>query len=541
MQNCGLKEGGCPQKQESPPPPTMASGHTTLNLEDELNCPLCLQLFSDPVILDCGHDFCRLCILKFWDNQNRETCPECGQVFQDKTLKSNRALGKLVKKSRNHTLNLKLKGTKPYCIEHEEELKLFCETDRKLICVMCLDRRDGRSHKAHNFMLINEAVEIYKEKMRVSLNNLKQKKSYYQDFEVKQQEKITEIKDQSSKLQTHITSEFTKMRSVLEEKQQNMFTDLSTQESEVLSKMEINLRKIQDNLNRTQHVLSNVQKRLDYQDIYTMLKEPPLDEKSAEDDYQPTITEGNLPIGVFQGPVQYRVWKQVIDVIIPDYKYAGCSEPASNPTSRTDASEDTPRKRSIIYSTEEHNRKSPKSLTLNANTAHPRLVLSEDLTVVTYGDVKQEVKEMPERFDTCVCVLGSEGFTSGKHYWEVQVGSKTEWDLGVVKESISRKGHTTATPETGYWIVWLRNGTEYKATTVPRTRLTVPRKPRAIGVYLDYEGGQVSFYNVDNMSHLYTFIDTFSERLFSYFSPGINDDGENSEPLRILPIKCHDE
>ncbi|XP_038673056.1 zinc-binding protein A33-like isoform X2 [Scyliorhinus canicula] len=501
MQNCGLKEGGCPQKQESPPPPTMASGHTTLNLEDELNCPLCLQLFSDPVILDCGHDFCRLCILKFWDNQNRETCPECGQVFQDKTLKSNRALGKLVKKSRNHTLNLKLKGTKPYCIEHEEELKLFCETDRKLICVMCLDRRDGRSHKAHNFMLINEAVEIYKEKMRVSLNNLKQKKSYYQDFEVKQQEKITEIKDQSSKLQTHITSEFTKMRSVLEEKQQNMFTDLSTQESEVLSKMEINLRKIQDNLNRTQHVLSNVQKRLDYQDIYTMLKEPPLDEKSAEDDYQPTITEGNLPIGVFQGPVQYRVWKQVIDVIIP----------------------------------------APKSLTLNANTAHPRLVLSEDLTVVTYGDVKQEVKEMPERFDTCVCVLGSEGFTSGKHYWEVQVGSKTEWDLGVVKESISRKGHTTATPETGYWIVWLRNGTEYKATTVPRTRLTVPRKPRAIGVYLDYEGGQVSFYNVDNMSHLYTFIDTFSERLFSYFSPGINDDGENSEPLRILPIKCHDE
>ncbi|GCB72597.1 hypothetical protein scyTo_0002078 [Scyliorhinus torazame] len=477
MQNCGLKEGGCPQKQE-PPPPTMASGHTTLNLEDELNCPLCLQLFSDPVILDCGHDFCRQCILKFWDNQNRETCPECGQVFQDKTLKSNRALGKLVKKSRNHTLNLKLKGAKPYCIDHEEELKLFCETDRKLICVMCLDRRDGRSHKAHNFMLINEAVEIYK--------------------------------DQSNKLQTHITTEFTKMRSVLDEKQQNLFTDLSTQENLVLSKMEVNLRKIQDNLTRTQQLLSNVQKRLDYQDIYAMLKEPPFDEKRygtffteipTEDDYQPTITEGNLPIGIFQGPVQYRVWKQVIDVISP----------------------------------------APRYLTLNANTAHPRLLLSEDLTVVTYGDVKQEVKDNPERFDTCVCVLGSEAFTSGKHYWEVQVGSKTEWDLGVVKESIGRKGHTTATPESGYWIVWLRNGNEYKATTVPRTRLTVPRKPLAIGVYLDYEGGQVSFYNVDNMSHLYTFIDTFSGRLFPYFSPGINDDGENSEPLRILRIKCHDE
>ncbi|XP_048472620.1 zinc-binding protein A33-like [Rhincodon typus] len=475
----------------------MASGHTTLKLEDELNCPLCLQLYVDPVMLDCGHDFCRHCVMKYWENENQTACPECGQLFPDRTLKANRALGKLVKKSRNHSLKLKVKGNKPYCIEHEEELKLFCETDKKLICVMCLDRRDGRSHKAHNFMLINEAVEIYKEKMKLSLNSLKQKKSYYQEFEFKQQEKITEIKDQSNKLQNHITTEFSKMRSVLDEKQQNLFSDLTTQENDVLTRMESNLRKIQDNLNRTQQMLSNVQKRLDYQDVYAMLKDPPLDEKSAEDDYQPTIAEGNLPIGIFQGPVQYKVWKQVIDVI--------------NPV--------------------------PTYLTLNANSAHPRLLLSEDLTVVTYGDVKQEVRDNPERFDTCVCVLGSEAFTSGKHYWEVQVGSKTEWDLGVVKESINRKGHTTATPDSGYWIVWLRNGNEYKATTVPRTRLNVARKPRAIGVYLDYEGGQVSFYNVDDMSHLYTFIDTFTGKLFPYFSPGINDDGENSEPLRILPLE----
>ncbi|XP_067864993.1 E3 ubiquitin-protein ligase TRIM69-like [Heterodontus francisci] len=224
-----------------------------------------------------------------------------------------------------------------------------------------------------------------------------------------------------------------------------------------------------------------------------------------------------------------------IGFVTKDYKYAGCNEPASNPTSRTDASEETPRKRSFKNSTEENKRKSPAYLTLNPNTAHPRLLLSDDLTIVTYGDVKQDVPDNSERFDTCVCVLGSEAFASGKHYWEVQVGTKTEWDVGVVKESISRKGHTTATPDSGYWIVWLRNGNEYKATTVPRTRLNVPVKPRAIGVYLDYEAGQVSFYNVDNMSHLYTFIDTFTERLFPYFSPGINDDGENSEPLKVLP------
>ncbi|XP_051899455.1 zinc-binding protein A33-like [Pristis pectinata] len=479
----------------------MASGHSTLSLEDELNCPLCRQLYSDPVILDCGHNFCRECISKKWEAEKLARCPECGQTFRDSSLKSNRALGKLVKKSRNISLNLKVKGNKPYCIDHEEELKLFCETDKKLICVMCLDRRDGRSHKAHNFMLINEAVEIYKDKLKVSLNTLKQKKNYYQEFETKQQEKITEIKDQSNKLQNHITSEFSKIRTVLDEKQQSLFSDLTAQENDVLTRMETNLRKIQDNLNRTQQMLSNVQKRLENQDVYAMLKEAPLDDKSTEDDYHPTIMEGNLPVGIFQGPVQYRVWKEVVDVISPV----------------------------------------PAYLTLNPSTAHPRLLLSEDLTVVSYGDVKQDVPDNPERFDTCVCVLGSEAFSSGKHYWEVQVGSKTEWDVGVVKESISRKGHTTATPDAGYWIVWLRNGNEYKATTVPRTRLNVTVKPKAIGVYLDYEGGQVSFYNVDNMTHLYSFLDTFSERLFPYFSPGINDDGDNSEPLKVLPVRCHDE
>ncbi|XP_078271744.1 nuclear factor 7, brain-like [Rhinoraja longicauda] len=250
----------------------MASGHSTLSLEDELNCPLCLELYSDPVILDCGHDFCRDCIAKKWDGETEARCPECGQVFPEKTFKANRALGKLVKKSRNISLNLKVKGNRPFCLDHEEELKLFCETDKKLICVVCLDRRDGRSHKAHNFMLINEAVEIYKDKMKMNLNALKQKKNYYQEFEDKQQEKISEIKDQSNKLQSHITTEFTKLRSVLDEKQKGLFNDLLSQESDVLLKMEMNLRRIQDNLTLTQQTLSNVQKRLEHQDVYTLLK-----------------------------------------------------------------------------------------------------------------------------------------------------------------------------------------------------------------------------------------------------------------------------
>nr|XP_014352009.1 PREDICTED: zinc-binding protein A33-like [Latimeria chalumnae] len=175
-------------------------------------------------------------------------------------------------------------------------------------------------------------------------------------------------------------------------------------------------------------------------------------------------------------------------------------------------------------------------VTLDPNTAHPDLILSEDLKIVSLGDKQQHVPDRPERFDTYVCVLGSEGFTSGRHYWEVEVEGKTGWDLGVVRESINRKGWITRRPVKGYWFLWFRNGTEYKALTYPRTNLTLSVKPHKIGVYLDYEGGRVSFYNVDDKSLIYTFNDKYTEKIFPFFSPHLRDVDKNDKPLRVCPL-----
>uniref|UniRef100_A0A674K2X3 Butyrophilin subfamily 1 member A1 n=1 Tax=Terrapene triunguis TaxID=2587831 RepID=A0A674K2X3_9SAUR len=161
---------------------------------------------------------------------------------------------------------------------------------------------------------------------------------------------------------------------------------------------------------------------------------------------------------------------------------------------------------------------SPVDVTLDPDTANPYLVLSEDRKSVRRGDTRQDLPDNPERFDTYPEVLGTEGFAGGRRYWEVEVGDKIEWDLGVCRESVSRKGQVTATPQDGFWIMGLYDG-EYKAFTSPPTPLPVSIRPSRVGIFLDYEAGEVSFYNVTDRSHLFTFNRTFSGMLRPYFYP----------------------
>ncbi|XP_053902734.1 butyrophilin subfamily 1 member A1-like [Malaclemys terrapin pileata] len=172
-------------------------------------------------------------------------------------------------------------------------------------------------------------------------------------------------------------------------------------------------------------------------------------------------------------------------------------------------------------------------VTLDPDTANPKLVLSEDRKHVRRGNTEQDLPNNPERFDHCYCVLGTQRFTGGKHYWEVEVGHKMRWDLGVCRETVRRKGKVTYTPRNGYWVMWLRGG-EYKASTSPRTSFPVSIRPNRVGIFLDYEAGEVSFYNVTDRSHLFTFTDTFSGMLRPYFHPCRS--GKNMAPMIICPV-----
>uniref|UniRef100_A0A4W5JBF5 B30.2/SPRY domain-containing protein n=1 Tax=Hucho hucho TaxID=62062 RepID=A0A4W5JBF5_9TELE len=177
------------------------------------------------------------------------------------------------------------------------------------------------------------------------------------------------------------------------------------------------------------------------------------------------------------------------------------------------------------------------NVTLDPDTAHPYLIVSEDGKQVRIGDLWQNVTDGPERFNLVVNVLAKEGFSSGRFYYEVQVNGKTRLDLGVAVESINRKSRVTLSPGHGYLAICLRDGDRYVAAENPAILITLSQKPQKIGVYVDYEQGQVSFYDVDNRSHIYSFTDyTFNKKLYPFFSTGTDDDGENSAPLVITPV-----
>uniref|UniRef100_A0A8C4Y6X4 B30.2/SPRY domain-containing protein n=1 Tax=Gopherus evgoodei TaxID=1825980 RepID=A0A8C4Y6X4_9SAUR len=143
------------------------------------------------------------------------------------------------------------------------------------------------------------------------------------------------------------------------------------------------------------------------------------------------------------------------------------------------------------------------NVTLDADTAHPQLVLSEDRKSVRWGDTQQRLPDNPERFDYDPCVLGCEGFTLGRHCWEVEVGDGGCWALGVARESVGRKGQISCSPERGIWAVeWLG---QFQALTSPVTPLCLNQAPSRIRVCLDCDQGQVTFIDAGDEAPIFTF------------------------------------
>ncbi|XP_060951797.1 zinc-binding protein A33 [Limanda limanda] len=166
---------------------------------------------------------------------------------------------------------------------------------------------------------------------------------------------------------------------------------------------------------------------------------------------------------------------------------------------------------------------------LDPMTSHPWLLVSEDQRMVQEGHTPSELPDNPQRFDSWPCVLAWEGYSSGRHYWEVDIANHGYWRVGLTTSVSKRKGRFPMNPKQGFWTLW-RSTHDFYACTKPETALPVGLVPQRMGIYLDYEEGQISFYNAETKSHIYTFTGTFRETLYPLFAPL---DGRTL--MRIMP------
>ncbi|XP_030050759.1 E3 ubiquitin-protein ligase TRIM39-like [Microcaecilia unicolor] len=463
----------------------MAFANPAERLREEVTCSICLDYFTDPVTTNCAHNFCRSCIAQSWKGAEKYfTCPQCRTRSRKRSLRPNRQLANVVeiaKKLWQDSENL--------CQQHEEKLKLFCEEDQKMICFICKEARD---HRSHTVIPIEEAVQEYKEKNKMHLEPLKKQLEHFLKFKCNEEKKAEELRNETEIQRQKIVSEFEELNQFLNEQKQNLLSRLEQEKKAVFQRIGDKVTQLEEQISSLTHLISEVEKS---QQPATDLQKEVKDTLSSMTMLMSLNTVLSLVMDI----------TELAHVSLTWYPPCGAVANPTEPQNKEKCEENIPQG----YGAE-------VDVSLDLETANSWLILSEDQKNVRRGNTRKNLMDNPKRFDTDPCVLGCEDFTSGRHYWEVDVGSESGWILGVCKDSVRRKGGSQLSPDEGYWTVGLC-GDEYWALTFPLTSLPLRENPQAVGIFLDYEAGKVSFYNADNKSHLFTFTDTFSEKLRPLF------------------------
>ncbi|XP_074487492.1 E3 ubiquitin-protein ligase TRIM21-like [Sebastes fasciatus] len=536
-----------------------------LRSEDQFLCSICLDVFTDPVCTSCGHNFCKNCINEHWNTSDRYLCPMCKKVFntrpelhvntfisemvvqfrqsaQQKTSSSSEqqvsipgevpcdvCTGTKLKALKSCLVclasycethlepHLTMSGLKRHqlidpvenledrmCTKHDKPLELFCKTDQTCVCMLCL----VLDHKTHEFVPLKEEYEGKKAELGKT-------EAEIQQMIQKRRLKIQEIKHSVDLSEENADREiaegvqvFTALKESVKIGQANLINTIKEKQKTTAKQAEAFIKELEQEISELTKRRAEVEQLSRSEDQLHLLQSvQSLKAAPPTKDW----TEVSVRTASYKGTVVKAV-AQLEETLSKEMKKLLEAE----------------LKRVQQYSVD---------VTLDPDTAHPDLILSDDGKQVSLGDVRKNLPNNPERFSKCACFLGKQSFSSGRFYFEVQVKGKTNWYFGVARESINRKGVIRLSPLNGYRTICLKNGNEYKALHVPPVSLSLESRPQKVGVFVDYEEGLVSFYDVDAAALIYSFTGCcFTEKLFPFFCPGVNDGGKNSAPLIISPV-----
>uniref|UniRef100_A0A8C1S284 Uncharacterized protein n=1 Tax=Cyprinus carpio TaxID=7962 RepID=A0A8C1S284_CYPCA len=437
-------------------------------------CPVCCEIFKTPVLLSCSHSVCKECLQQFWRTKKTQECPVCRRRSSDDLPSVNLALQNLCESFLKERNERRSSDSEEICSLHGEKLKLFCLEDKQPACVVC---RDSQKDVNHTFRPISEVVTSYKEEINAALESLQEKLKKTENIEEEFEKTVQHIKSQAEHTEHQIKQQFEKLHQFLRDEEEATITTLREEEEQKKQMMKEKLEEMNRHISALSQTIKDTEEMMKANDI-CFLKEFPVTMERVQISSQP---DTQMPSGAlihvprYLGNLPFRVWKKMQDIV-----------------------QNTP-------------------VILDPNTAHPDLAVSEDLTSVSWSKTNHLLPENPERFDGFLCVLGSEGFNSGTHCWDVEVKECRWWIAGVTTASNQRKEYDFF--NTDVWSV--RQG------MIEPFGFLVEQDVERVRVDLDYDRGTVSFSDPVTNTHLHTFTTTFTDTLFPFFS---------SDSLKILPF-----
>ncbi|XP_053090323.1 E3 ubiquitin-protein ligase TRIM35-like [Pangasianodon hypophthalmus] len=456
--------------------------------EEDFSCPVCCEIFKDPVLLRCSHSVCKVCLQQFWETKGSRECPVCRRKSSMDEPPINLALKNLCETFLQERSQRSSSVSETVCSLHSEELKLFCLDDQQPVCVVC---QTSRKHTNHKFCPIDEAVTDCKEELKTALKPLQEKLKIFKDCKLNWSQTAEHIKIQAQHTERQIKEVFEKLHQFLRDEEAARIAALREEEEQKSQMMKEKIEKLSRDISSLSVSIRAIEEEMRAEDVL-FLQNYKATVKRAQCTLQhPEELSGALiNVAKHLSNLKFRVWEKMQDAV----QY-------------------TP-------------------VTLDPNTVPPELIVSDDLTSVRFSDEEQKLPDNPERFDEYWCILGSEGFNSGTHCWDVEVGDCTVWDVGVMTESAQRKGNVFS--RSGIWCVVNYCG-KYRAgsTPQPETLLSVAQKLQRIRVQLDWDRGKLSFSDPLTNTHIHTFTHTFTDKLLPY----LRVIGKES-PLKILPLQC---
>ncbi|XP_036417074.1 tripartite motif-containing protein 35-like [Colossoma macropomum] len=454
--------------------------------EEDFSCPVCCEIFRNPVLLSCSHSVCKTCLQQFWKTRRQtQECPVCRRRSSKDDPPCNLVLKNLCEAFVESRSQRSSAGSEVLCILHNEKLKLFCLDDQQPVCVVC---HLSKMHKNHNCCPVDEAVTDFKNKLKSTLEPLQKNLKVLEEAKQDYDQTAAHIKTQAQHTERQIKEEFEKLHQFLRDEEAARIAALKEEEEQKSQMMRRKIEEMNREISSVSHIIRNIEKDMKAEDVLFLQNFKSTEKQAQLKPKDPEKTSGAL-INVVKhvSNLKFRVWENMQEIL----QY-------------------TP-------------------VTLDPNTAHPRLQLSDDLTAVENRKQRSSLPDNPERIDKYTCVLGSEGFNSGTHCWDVQVGDCDDWSLGVITESETRKGISFWG---SVWYLCYYLG-KYGIVMPGQSDLTLrpEEKLQTVRVQLDWDRGKVTFTDLLTNKHLHTVTHTFTQRVLPFFCNG------SDHPLRILPVK----